>query len=380
MKQGWEVKKLGELIIENQKSKIQVRNALNEGNYLFFTSGEGTRFYDRYFCSGENIFIATGGKAVIKFYDGKASYSTDTYSIKANNSLAITKYLFYYLLLKIDTIERKMFLGTAIKHLQKKEFKNILINLPSISEQIKIVSIIDEIFENIKRAKENTLNTINNTREIFISYLRDIFKDKLSGDEKYTLDSICELIIDCEHKTAPIQETGYPSIRTPNIGKGFLILDGVNRVSEETYVKWTKRAIPKADDLILAREAPAGNVAVIPENLKVCLGQRTVLIRPKRDKLCSKYLAYLLLSKDVQEKLLLHSRGATVAHINMKDIRAFNIYNIPPIVKQLTIIKIIDRLSIGTKELEVIYQQKLNDLEELKKSLLQKAFNGELTN
>ena len=59
------------------------------------------------------------------------------------------------------------------------------------------------------------------------------------------LGEFCEFIIDCEHKTAPTQETGYPSIRTPNIGRGYFILHDVNRVSEETYRLWTKRAVPQ---------------------------------------------------------------------------------------------------------------------------------------
>lgn len=101
---------------------------------------------------------------------------------------------------------------------------------------------------------------------------------------------VCELIIDCEHKTAPTQETGYPSIRTPNIGHGRFILDNVNRVSEETYAAWTQRGVPQAGDLILAREAPIGNVAIIPQKLKVCLGQRTVLIRPDKNSVDPHYL------------------------------------------------------------------------------------------
>src|SRR6266851_5213180 len=110
-----------------------------------------------------------------------------------------------------------------------------------------------------------------------------------------TLKDICESIVDCEHKTAPTQPTGYPSIRTPNIGRGRLILEGVNRVSEETFKQWTRREVPKAGDLILAREAPVGNVAIVPPNLKVCLGQRTVLLRPDSDEVDANYLLYRLL-------------------------------------------------------------------------------------
>jgi len=134
-----------------------------------------------------------------------------------------------------------------------------------------------------------------------------------------TLKELTELIIDCEHKTAPTQETGYPSIRTPNIGRGRLLLDGVNRVSDETYKFWTQREVPKAGDLILAREAPIGNVAIIPPGLKVCLGQRTVLIRPDGRKVNPQYLTYLLLGDELQGQILGKSNGATVHHLNMSD-------------------------------------------------------------
>lgn len=83
----------------------------------------------------------------------------------------------------------------------------------------------------------------------------------------WTLASLCEIIVDCEHKTAPLAATGFPSIRTPNIGRGRLLLDGVNRVDEETYRLWTRRAVPQTGDMIVAREAPVGNVAMIPSGL-----------------------------------------------------------------------------------------------------------------
>ena len=97
------------------------------------------------------------------------------------------------------------------------------------------------------------------------------------------LNDICELIVDCPHSTAKDEGAGYPLIRTPNIGNGRLILDGVHRISKEVYDKRNARAIPRDDDLILAREAPAGNIAIVKNGEKVCLGQRTVLIRPNMD-------------------------------------------------------------------------------------------------
>lgn len=125
---------------------------------------------------------------------------------------------------------------------------------------------------------------------------------------------VCELIEDCEHKTAPKQETGYPSIRTPNIGPGYFILDNVNRVSEETYRLWTKRVIPKPGDLIMAREAPVGNVAMIPTGLQLCLGQRTLLIRPDRSKVEPAFLNFFLNGPHIQGMIHAKTNGATVAH------------------------------------------------------------------
>jgi len=125
----------------------------------------------------------------------------------------------------------------------------------------------------------------------------------------------------CEHKTAPVQAQGHACIRTPDIGRGRLILDGVNRVSDETYREWAQRKEPTAGDLILAREAPIGNVAIVSNGLKVCLGQRTVLIRADRAKVLLEYLVYLMLGDQIQGRIQSQSNGATVHHLNMKDIR-----------------------------------------------------------
>ena len=120
-----------------------------------------------------------------------------------------------------------------------------------------------------------------------------------------TLNDICELIVDCPHSTAKDEGSGYPLVRTPNIGRGRLILDDVHRVSKEVYDKRSARAVPQDDDLILAREAPAGNVAIIKKGEKVCLGQRTVLIRPDKRIVDPDYLVYYILAPQQQFQLLL---------------------------------------------------------------------------
>lgn len=135
------------------------------------------------------------------------------------------------------------------------------------------------------------------------------------------LNDICEFIVDCPHSTAPDEGEGYPIIRTPNVGRGRLILDGVQRVSKATYDKRNIRAVPQKDDIIFAREAPAGNAAIIRAGQEVCLGQRTVLIRPDKKKVCPQFLAYYILAPKQQYELLGTANGATVAHVNIPIIR-----------------------------------------------------------
>ena len=151
------------------------------------------------------------------------------------------------------------------------------------------------------------------------------------------LNDICEFIVDCPHSTAPDEGEGYPIIRTPNVGRGRLILDGVQRVSKATYDKRNIRAVPQKDDIIFAREAPAGNAAIIRAGQEVCLGQRTVLIRPDKKKVCPQFLAYYILAPKQQYELLGTANGATV---NIPIIRNMPV-NIPKIEIQERIAEIL---------------------------------------
>lgn len=150
-----------------------------------------------------------------------------------------------------------------------------------------------------------------------------------------TLDDICLLIADCPHSTALDEGKGFPLIRTPNIGKGRFILDGVHRVSESVYNNRNKRAIPQDNDIIFAREAPAGNAAIIKNGEKYCLGQRTVLIRPNPEKVYPDYLVYYLLAPAQQYKLLSTAHGATVEHVNIASIHEMNVDNLPSYENQV---------------------------------------------
>lgn len=190
------------------------------------------------------------------------------------------------------------------------------------------------------------------------------------SNKPLTLNDYCEFIVDCLHKTAPIEETetGFYSIRTPDIGRGRLIIENANRVSKETYEKWTIRAVPQAGDLILAREAPVGNIGIVPENVKVCCGQRTVHLRPDKSQIDPEYLVYLMNGDEIQGKIKGYSQGVTVAHLNMEDIRALVLPELPPRPIQRKIANIIStydnliennmrRIRILEQMAQAIYQE-----------------------
>ena len=183
------------------------------------------------------------------------------------------------------------------------------------------------------------------------------------------LNDICELIVDCPHSTAYDEGTGYPLVRTPNIGRGRLIYSGMHRVCEEVYNKRNARAIPQTNDLIFAREATAGNVALIQEGEKVCLGQRTVLIRPNANLVNPAFLTYHLLAPEQQYKLLSTANGATVAHVNMPTIRNLKL-SLPPLATQHRIATILSRYDSLIEN----YQKQIKLLEEAAQRLYKEWF------
>ncbi len=191
----------------------------------------------------------------------------------------------------------------------------------------------------------------------------------MSEWKEVKLNDVCELIVDCPHSTAPDEGHGYPLIRTPNIGKGRLILDGVHRVSKDIFDTRNARAVPKPYDLIFAREATAGNVAQIQEGQEVCLGQRTVLIRPNQSIVDSSFLTYLLLAPLQQHNLVSSANGATVAHVNLPTIR-----NLKISIPELPLQKKLGSILASYDNLIENYQRQIKLLEEAAQRLYKEWF------
>lgn len=166
----WDLVKLGDYINDNPKSKIKVLEVKeNDGKYKFFTSGIKIYNYDSYLVENKNIYLSTGGNAIVYFFDGKASYSTDTYSFKTANSLKI-EYLHYYLQSIIKYINENLFQGVGLKHLQKNDFRNIKIPLPPLKIQEQIVRECKEVDDEVLKAN----NIIEKSKIGINNYFQDI--------------------------------------------------------------------------------------------------------------------------------------------------------------------------------------------------------------
>lgn len=149
--------KLGDIIIEHQKSTIQVSDAKDvSGNIPFFTSGDTILKWSESLVSGRNCFLNTGGNADVKFYVGESAYSTDTWCITAKNDMSD------YLYLLLDSIRSelnlKFFQGTGLKHLQKPLLKERPIYIPSDIElnnfNMEVQAWFSMISDNIRESEE----------------------------------------------------------------------------------------------------------------------------------------------------------------------------------------------------------------------------------
>lgn len=184
------------------------------------------------------------------------------------------------------------------------------------------------------------------------------------------LSDVCEEIVDCLHETAPTQDEGIPSICTSDIENGRLDIAAADRVSEDVYQKWTQRSEPQPGDIILAREAPVGEVGIVPQGTKVCLGQRTVQLRPDRSKVVPRYLLFLFLDRELQNRMESMAAGSTVAHLNLSDIREMELPDLPPLPVQRRIADI-----LGALDDKIDLNRRMNEtLEETAQALYRHCF------
>ena len=136
------------------------------------------------------------------------------------------------------------------------------------------------------------------------------------------LHELCTNVIDCPHSTPEWKTEGIRVVRNFNLHNGNLDFTDGYFVDEETYYNRIKRAKPEAGDIIISREAPMGVVAIVPENLQCCLGQRLVLLKVDKTKVNPIYLLFVLMSDFVQTQFRrADSTGSIVSNLCIPDLK-----------------------------------------------------------
>jgi len=377
---NYPTKKLGEIILENKKSTLKSRGN-SEGRYPFYVSGLKVKSINSYLVDGENIFLSTGGNFVVHFYNGKSAYSTDTFSIKSASGVDI-KYLYYFLDLNQKEINNKMFKGATIRHLQKKELREMKIPLPPIGKQKKIVAKLEKLFEKIKEAERLRAEAEIAAKNLLSAELHKIFSEgKKKGWKIYGLSNICKAFTDGDWIESKDQSpNGVRLIQTGNIGNGeFLNKIGRSRfVSEMTFKRLTCTEIFSNDLLVSRLPDPVGRSCLVPKT-----GQRMItavdctIIRTDTKKAIRKYVMYFTNSPNYFEQVSRLISGTTRDRISRKNLGIIKI-PLPSIAEQKKIVARLDALSAKTRELQTLQSQTAVDLKELKQSILQKSFKGEL--
>lgn len=193
----------------------------------------------------------------------------------------------------------------------------------------------------------------------------------MSGWVERPIDQLCDSIVDCVNRTAPIAErpTPYRMIRTTNVRGGFIDLSETRFVDEDTFKKWTRRQMPMPGDIVLTREAPLGEVGIIRPGEHVFLGQRLVSYRTNPDLLDNRFLLYFLLSAEGKSQILSFGMGATVAHMRVPDAKNLKI-PVPPINTQRRIAAIL----AAYDDLIEVNRRRIVVLEEMARGLFSEWF------
>ncbi len=403
MKKDWEVKKLGEVLSierggsprpisryitnsEDGLNWIKIADATASDKYIYKTKEKITReglHKTRLVNIGD--FILSNSMSFGRPYIMKTTGCIhDGWLVLRQNGTKIFDTEFLYYLLSSTYVFNQfnsLAAGSTVRNLNIALVSSVSVPIPPLPEQKRIVSILDRAFKAIDKAKANAEQNLKNAKELFESYLQGVFENKGDDWEEKTLS---EIVIDtCSLSYGVVQpgndfENGLPVIRPVDLKTKFVKKDNVklmNPVNAEKY----KRTTLQGDELLLCVRGDTGIVSLITEDFKGANVTRGIVpVSFNKNTISLQFGYYSFISTFVQKQIKDKTYGAALMQVNIRDVRQL-LFIVPPIAEQKQIVKKLDALQAETKKLETIYQQKIDNLEELKKSVLQKAFNGQLT-
>jgi type I restriction enzyme, S subunit len=368
---------------------IQTRNIDNGvvelDNKIKFVSKEDWLFYkDKYKPEIGDVFftnIGTIGKTAVITSERDYLIHWNIFKLKPMKEKITSAYLRYALEhLTISGYFSKLQKGGTVNFVTKKMISEAQIFLPFLSEQQRIVTILDEAFEGIATATANAKKNLANACELFESYLQSVFENNDAGWEKMELMEVCEQITDGSHfSPKSSSDDEYPYITVRDIDDDIVNFENCKFISKSNYLSLLKNGCkPNFGDLLFSKDGTVGKVSLVDFEKDFVVLSSLAIIRPKRKIIISSLLKYVLKNPAFLQKAVGMKTGVAIRRIILKNLKLIKINFPKSLTEQQTIVAKLDELYTETKKLEAIYQQKLNALEELKKSILNQAFSGNL--
>jgi type I restriction enzyme S subunit len=280
----------------------------------------------------------------------------------------------YYFLSSMDFLKYKN--GSTIPHIYFKDYSEASIVVPPLSEQKQIVSILDEAFEGIAKAKANAEKNITNAKGIFESYLKNIFMNSEVGWDQKTLKQVSKDFGRGKSKHRPRNDEKlyggkYPFIQTGDIRNSDHLIETFTQTYNDIGLSQSK-LWPKGT-ICITIAANIAETGIL--SFDSCFPDSIIGIVVDEQKADIDFVEYLLqyFKKQLQAK----GKGSAQANINLATFEN-ELFPFPSLKKQKQIVFELENLSAKIVKLEKIFNKKLAYLEDLKKSILQKAFSGDL--
>jgi type I restriction enzyme S subunit len=269
--------------------------------------------------------------------------------------------------------------GATIQNLQKGFYGAARFALPPLPEQHRIAGILDETLVGITTAKANAEKNLQNARAIFESHLQAVFTQLGEEWMETPLGEVCGFVrgpFGGSLKKSGFVPEGYAVFEQRHaIYDQF---DDVRYFVDEAKFEEMKRFELFPDDLIMSCSGTMGRVAIVPSGVKRGIINQALLKLTPTPKISSAFLKYWMESEAFQDALKEFSGGAAMQNVaSVKVLKQIRI-PLPSIAEQRRVVERVEAVSTETERLESIYRRKLAALDELKKSLLHQAFNGQL--
>lgn len=403
---GWEVKKLGDVCIVQRgltysghdTVDISENVVLRATNIDLITSSlifdelkylkDDFEIKEQYKLKKDSLLIcfSSGSKShlgKVAFVDKDYNYSFGGFIGQVTpNGKIYPEFLLYCM---ISDNYKKYILtltdGVNINNLKMNDLQAFKIPLPPLSEQKRIVAILDKAFTAIDQAKANAEKNLQNAKDIFESYLQSVFENRGEGWEEKKLGEVCVKITDGSHfSPTTYSDREYPYITVRDIDNDVINFSNCKFISEVDYqILFKNGCKPKLGDLLFSKDGTVGKVSLIDYEKDFVVLSSLAIISPNNEIILSSLLKYVLKNPEFLKVAIGMKTGVAIRRIILKNLKQITIKFPKSKVNQQQIVQKLDTLSSQTQKLESIYQQKIANLDELKKSILHKAFNGELT-